>query len=303
MKDINTYEAVSKMQAYIKEHLHETITLYQLASVSGYSMWHASRLFKTLTGKTPFDYIRSLRLSKAALDLRDQDHQIIDVAFDYHFDSHEGFTKAFTKQFGLNPSLYKQRKPPIKLFLPTSVKDYFLFLNQKPKEYTMDQSFIFTQVVKRPKRKLILKRGIKAEDYFAYCEEVSCDVWGELLSIKHAISEPAGYWLPKHLRDGKSTYVQGVEVDLDDQTEIPEGYDVLILDEAYYLIFQGEPYEDEELNYAHAIHDVKEAIKKFNPETYGYQFTDIYPRYQLEPQGERGYIEAVGIKPISKDTF
>lgn len=291
------------MQTYIKEHLHEQITLYQLASVSGYSMWHASRLFKELTGKTPFDYIRSMRLSQAALSLRDEEHQVVDVAFDYMFDSHEGFTKAFTKQFGLNPSTYREKKPMIRLFMPTKVKDYYLFLNQKPKEYKMEQSFIFTQVVKRPKRKLILKRGIKAEDYFAYCEEVSCDVWGELLSIKNAVSEPAGYWLPKHLRDNKSTYVQGVEVALDDTTLIPEGYDTIILDEAYYLIFQGEPYQDEELNYASAIRSIKEAINKFKPETYGYKFTDEYPRYQLEPQGERGYIEAVGIKPLTKKTF
>ncbi len=303
MKDLNTYEAVSKMQTYIKQHLHEPITLYNIASVSGYSMWHASRLFKELTGKTPFDYIRSMRLSQAAINLRDHEHQVIDVAFDYLFDSHEGFTKAFTKEFGLNPSTYREKKPMIRLFMPAQVKDYYLFLNQKPKEYNMEQSFIFTQVVKRPKRKLILKRGIKAEDYFAYCEEVSCDVWGELLSIKNAVSEPAGYWLPKHLRDNKSTYVQGVEVALDDTTEIPEGYDSIILDEAYYLIFQGEPYQDEELNYAHAIRDVKAAIKKFKPETYGYKFTDEYPRYQLEPQGERGYIEAIGIKPLSNQTF
>lgn len=43
---------------------------------------------------------------------------------------------------------------------------------------------IFVQVVERPKRKVLLKRGIKATEYFAYCEEVGCDVWGMLSSVK-----------------------------------------------------------------------------------------------------------------------
>ena len=40
---------------------------------------------------------------------------------------------------------------------------------------------IFVQVVDRPARKLILKRGIKAEDYYAYCEEVGCEIWDVLI--------------------------------------------------------------------------------------------------------------------------
>ena len=39
-------------------------------------------------------------------------------------------------------------------------------------------SNIFIQVIHKPERKVICKRGIKAEDYFPYCEEVGCDVWG-----------------------------------------------------------------------------------------------------------------------------
>lgn len=83
-----------------------SVTLKKLSNVSGYSPWHTSRIFKELTGKTPFEYIRKLRLSKAALVLRDNNIKVIDVAFDYLFNSHEGFTKAFSKQFGLSPKKY-----------------------------------------------------------------------------------------------------------------------------------------------------------------------------------------------------
>ena len=37
---------------------------------------------------------------------------------------------------------------------------------------------VFVQIIERPQRKLILKRGTKARDYFEYCEEVGCDIWG-----------------------------------------------------------------------------------------------------------------------------
>lgn len=73
------------------------ITLKQLANEVGYSPWHTAKIFKEITGKAPFEYIRGIRLSQAALTLRDN-HKIIDVALDFVFDSHEGFTRAFFKE-------------------------------------------------------------------------------------------------------------------------------------------------------------------------------------------------------------
>ncbi len=64
-----------------------------------------------LVGKTPFEYIRALRLSRAAIQLRDGKTKVVDVAFDFVFDSHEGFTKAFSRQFGLPPKRYSDQTP------------------------------------------------------------------------------------------------------------------------------------------------------------------------------------------------
>ena len=116
------------MQDYIEGHLTEPITLHMLADAAGYSPWHSARLFKELTGKTPFDYIRALRLSQAAEKLRDGDARIVDVAFDFVFDSHEGFTRAFSRQFGMTPDRYRRNMPQLRLFMPASVRDYYLKL-------------------------------------------------------------------------------------------------------------------------------------------------------------------------------
>ncbi len=139
----------------------------------------------------------------------------MDVAFDFVFDSHEGFTRAFSKQFGLTPQNYARNKPPLRLFLPEPIREKYLALERGENKMadTQKTNTIFVQVVDRPARKLILKRGIKAADYFAYCEEVGCEVWDVLCGIKQAVNEPIGMWLPENLRTpGTSIYAQGVEV-------------------------------------------------------------------------------------------
>ncbi len=76
----------------------------------------------------------------------------------------------------------------------------------------------------KPERKVIIKRGIKAEDYFAYCDEVSCEVWGILKAwIPSAGSRSACGCREPIKKPGTSTYVQGVEAEADYQGGNPGG--------------------------------------------------------------------------------
>lgn len=156
---------------------------------------------------------------------------------------------------------------------------------------------VFVQVIERPARKILLKRAAKAGDYFAYCEEVGCDVWGILSSVKEALYEPVGLWLPKKLRPaGTSEYVQGIELPLDWQGVIPEGFELVDMESAMMMIFQGEPYDDED--FENAIVALMKKIETFDPSLYGFAWAyDEAPRFQLEPQGWRGYIEGRPVRP------
>lgn len=286
--------AVQRMQDYIEAHLKEPITLYQLSRIAGYSPWHTLRIFKQLTGKTPLEYIRTLRLSRAAVSLWDEETRIIDVALDFAFDSHEGFTRAFSDKFGMTPQQYRKATPPLPLFMPSRIRDYYLMLQKgeiKMSEKTKLNT-VFVQVVERPARKLILKRGIKADNYYDYCEEVGCEVWGILCSIKDALYEPIGMWLPEKYRtSGTSEYAQGVEVPVNYSGSVPDGFEIIDLPECKMMVFQGPPFEDE--RFEEAIGDLWQVMKDYNPETYGFKWADeAGPRFQLEPLGERGYIEA-----------
>lgn len=293
--------AVQRMQNYIEEHIEEPITLHMIAQAAGYSPFHASRIFKELMGKTLFDYIRALRLSRAAMVLRDnRELRIVDVAFNFIFDSHEGFTRAFSKQFGMTPLFYTKNAPPIKLFMPNRIRDYYLRLQkgEMDMKQKINTNTVFVQVVDRPARKLILKRGIKSTHYFDYCEEVGCDVWGILSSVKEAIYEPIGMWLPEKLRPSNtSIYSQGVEVPADYAGAVPEGFDIIDLPACKMMVFQGQPFEDE--RFEEAISEIWEVMKNYDPKLYGFEWADEDgPRIQLEPAGYRGYIEARPVRQL-----
>lgn len=296
----DTLNAVQRMQDFIESHLQWPITLKDLANAAGYSPFHASRLFKEHTGRTPFDYIRALRLSKAALLLRDSNQPVITVALDFVFSSHEGFTRAFSRHFGLPPREYRLQSPPIRLFMPYRViqSHHVNSIGENKMENTPKTQAIFVQVIERPARKLLLRRGIQAEDYFAFCEEVGCDIWALLCSVKEALYEPVGLWLPGHLiRPGTSRYVQGVEVPLDYDKTLPEGFELIELPPCKMMVFQGEPYDDE--RFEEAIGSIWEHIKKFDPTLYGFRWApESAPRIQLNPLGYRGYIEALPVEAV-----
>ena len=300
MDNWDNINAVQRMQTFIEAHLTESITLHMLANAAGYSPWHAAKIFKALTGKAPFEYIRTLRLSRAAIKLQGGDVKIVDVAFDFVFDSHEGFTRAFSRQFGVTPQNFSQSRPPVKLFFPNHVREYYSVLQKG--EIKMSESLktntIFVQVVDRPVRKLIIKRGVQAADYFAYCEEVGCEVWDVLTRIQQALYEPIGMWLPENLRrPGTSEYAQGVEMPATYTGDVPAGFELIDLAACKMMIFQGQPYDDD--HFEEAIGSLWETIKNYNPEVYGFQWADLDgPRFQLVPQGYRGYIEGRPVRPI-----
>ena len=140
---------------------------------------------------------------------------------------------------------------------------------------------MFVQPIEKPARKALIKRGVRAEDYYQYCEEVGCDIWGLLLSIPGTLGETmSGCGLPRHLiASGTSKYVQGVEVPQDYTGPLPDGLDMIDLPAATYLMFRGEPYAEDD--YEQAIDEVWEAMKKYDPALAGYAWDDQNPRIQL----------------------
>ena len=285
-------QAVRFMQDYIRSHINEDISIDTIAKEISYSESYARKIFIKHLGMTPAVYIRRLKLSKSALKLRDENCQILDVAMKMGFGSADGYQRAFRREFGCNPREYSNSPVPIWLFTP------YLLENKERKATIMKETRnIFIQVIEKPARKVIIKRGIKATEYWTYCQEVGCDVWGLLSSIKSISGEPVCLWLPEHLRNPiENVYVQGVEVELDYSGIIPEGFEIIELPASTYLLFRGEPFEEDD--YEDAIGEIWNAEKKYDPEFIGYEWDESNPRIQLEPIGKRGYIELVPVKKL-----
>lgn len=285
--------AVRRMQEHIAQNTDRGITPGELSRVSGYSARQAVRLFRFFLNITPAGYARRLRLSNAALRLRDENVKIIDAAFDAGYGSVDGFQRAFRKEFGCNPKEYARSPIALYLFTPYYVQPE----REERKDNNMENTKVTVQIVSRPQRKAVIKRGKKATHYFEYVEEVGCDIWGLLTSMKSFCGEPVCMWLPQeYIKPGTSEYVQGVELLPNDEMPVPEGFDVIELPEAEYMMFRGETFREED--FEDAISTVWKYETEFDFAALGYERDDRNPRIQMEPLGERGYIEYLPIRKI-----
>jgi len=125
---------------WLEDHLDQPLALNNVAIKAGYSKWHLQRMFKDVTGLAIGAYIRARRLSKSAVALRLTARPILDIALQYRFDSQQTFTRAFKKQFGLTPALYRRSpdwsasgiRPPLRLGEFTLPKHEFVTLPETP---------------------------------------------------------------------------------------------------------------------------------------------------------------------------
>ena len=266
--------AVGAMQRYINAHLNENITLKHLADAAGYSKYHAARMFKELTGRTPFETIRALRLTHAAQTLQRSDEKILDVAMGSGFDSHDGFTRAFARQFSITPQKYHTETPPVKWFVHYPIEAYYILkeggkhMDTQPIQRTMTVT-----AVERPARKLILLRSVKATEYFSFCEEMGCDWEGLFNSIPEKFDSAALLTLPQNLiKEGTGNTAAGVEVPLDYNKPIPKSCEVIELSPSTMMYFQGAPFEDEN-DFGQAIGTLWGLMDAYDPKLYGFEYT------------------------------
>ena len=271
-----TIKAVGRMQRYIIANLDGEIILDDLASEAGYSKYHACRIFKKLTGFTLFEIIRRLRLTNAAKIL--QAHgRIADVAMQSGFSSHDGFTRAFTRLFGLTPQQYRSEMPPIGWFIYYPIEAYYL-LKEEMKSMSNERvsKIVTVTQVERPARKLIYLRHNQT-NYFSACLEVGCDWEGYFNSIPEKMETAASGLLPNCLaKPGAHNQAFFVEVPLDYDKPLLDGYEIAEILPCTYLYFNGLPYEEPN-DFAIAIGIVEQAIKDYPFERFGWKKSNDAP--------------------------
>lgn len=115
-------EMLQKAIDYVEEHMLEEIHFDDVAKYLNMSPYEFHRAFSFTSGMTLNAYIRNRRLSMAGQELVRTDKRIIDIAMKYGFDSHDGFTKAFTRFHGVAPKYAKEAGTQLVLFNPLVIK-------------------------------------------------------------------------------------------------------------------------------------------------------------------------------------
>lgn len=93
---------------YIENNLRNDLTVSDIADCAGYSVFHFCRCFNKITHITPYNYLMRRRLTEAARALLDTRVNIIEIAVEFRFNSHEAFSRAFKKMFDLQPSQWRE---------------------------------------------------------------------------------------------------------------------------------------------------------------------------------------------------
>jgi AraC family transcriptional regulator len=88
---------------FIESHLAEELTLDQIADIAGISRFHMVRAFAAATGLSVMRYVRARRLTEAARALAGGAPDILNLALEADYGSHEAFTRAFRDHFGVTP--------------------------------------------------------------------------------------------------------------------------------------------------------------------------------------------------------
>lgn len=281
MREIETIQIV---QDYIRIHHRDNdFNANNVCSKVGYSRRQIDRFFKKYLNKTLQEYINSVCLTESANELLNTQKPILEVALSSHYETHEGFSRSFYKRFHIMPSVYREKKIAIPLFVQYPISHYFALLKHKEELFmSNDLKFCMITAKERKKRKLIYLPSYHARDYFSYCEEVGCEWEGLLNSITEKFEPAALIELPTNLAESDfSNIAAGIEVPLDYDRKLPEPYKTVELSECVMLYFQSEPYENEE-DFCKAIESTYSAIGKYNPTLYGYKFAyDIAPSFNF----------------------
>ncbi len=121
------FDRIERVLIYIHEHLDQALTVESLAEKNCWSRWQFQRVFNSYTGQNVAQYIRELRLSRAAEMLLSGPDKQLDIALACGFESEVSFSRSFKQVFACSPGQYRRRgqrtglKTPIRALSQSSL--------------------------------------------------------------------------------------------------------------------------------------------------------------------------------------
>ncbi len=142
-------EGIQSAIEYIEDNLTQELKIEDIAAKAYVSPFYFQKIFCVLCGFTVSEYIRSRRLTLAAQELSCSDCRIVDIAVKYGYDSHDSFTRAFTKFHKISPSAARERGASLRAFAPLKIKLTLEGANML--EYKIEEKLSFAVIGKMRK--------------------------------------------------------------------------------------------------------------------------------------------------------
>ena len=232
------YDLLQKTLRFIDEHLKEELNAAMLAKQAGFSEYHFCRMFQWHIGYSVMGYVRMRRLSFAASEFS-SGRKLIDIAMDYGFETHSGFSKAFKRQYGMPPEVYRLHPNNAKPPLP----DLMQMQNYQIGGIVMEPKFVTRPTVKLAGYALKTKNDSETNNrdipafWTAYMTDGSAERLHKADFVKS--HDEYGACFAENPETGEFSYVIGVEVKED--AIIPSTFHVCELPQATYAVFSTPP--------------------------------------------------------------
>lgn len=228
---------------FIESNLKNDIKPESLAGLIYLSQKHYYRLFRKYIGVSVMDYIRRRKLAHAIFDIM-KGNRILDVALDYGFDSHSGFTKAFKKQYGMSPVKYM-------MYAATAVPKPINILSQSSKYEIYGGVIMEPKIIHKPAFK-IAGYGIKIDgekstkECPALWAKHDIEGWEVKLYSQLHYKKHGEYCIcyETNVETGEFVYIVGIEVT--DLSNITDDMVLADIPSADYAVFTTPPADEED---------------------------------------------------------
>ena len=283
---------------YIDTHIKEKLSVERLAARAGFSPYHFCRVFQWDVGYPIMEYVSNRRLAFAAAELKSE-RRIIDIAVEYGFETHSGFSKAFRRHFGCSPEIYR---------IHASFDVPKLPILTKTKQYLCGGIVMEPKMVKKEAVKLAgfviktkTKNGVNLKEIPHFWDDVYDDGRMKKLHGESFVKSHANYGacFPENPEDGEFEYVIGVEVK--EGHDIPKEYHVCTIPEALFAVFSSPPAD--RANFSPTIQGTwKYIYSEWFPNS-GYEFDSGKVDFELYDEpciGETGNVCDICIPVVKK---
>lgn len=231
-------DIIQKVMRFVDDHLSDELNAEVLARVAGFSPYHFCRVFQWHVGYSVMGYVRLRRLAFAVSELS-SGRKLIDIALDYGFETHSGFSRAFKRHYGITPERYRLHaqtgKPPLPDLL--RMNDYFIG------GIVMEPKFVTLPAI-RLAGYALETRNVDGENNHAIpAFWTACIADGRMERLHKAdfVKNHAEYGacFPENPENNEFSYVIGVEVK--DGAQVPSAFHTCELPPATYVVFSTPP--------------------------------------------------------------